>query len=105
MGRAVNRFLTRNPVPGASITSSFGMRQHPLSGQTHLHSGVDFAAPMSTKIYATGAGVVAERGRDTGYGRFLRIRHANGFETLYAHLSGYSYKMQTGASVASSVCR
>ncbi len=100
-GRTADRFLSRRPLAKVSyIASGFGRRRHPIHGYMHTHTGVDYVAPMSTHVYAAGAGVIVEMGRKGGYGRYLRIRHRNGFETAYAHLSGYDRRMSLGASVS-----
>ena len=67
------------------FTSGFGHRRHPISGRRKMHEGVDFAAPKGTRILATAEGVVTAAGREGGYGQTIRIRHALGFETVYAH--------------------
>jgi len=98
-GKTAERFLTNRPIPGARRTSGFGRRRHPIGGYVHLHKGVDFAAPMSARIYAAGDGVIEMKGRNGGYGRYVRIRHANGYKTAYAHMSGYSHKIYEGAQI------
>lgn len=98
-GDSAERFLLRRPVPNGSISSRFGRRIHPIGGYTHLHKGVDFRAPMSARIYAAGDGVVEKMGRNGGYGRQVVIRHANGYKTAYAHMSGYSRQLVVGTRV------
>jgi murein DD-endopeptidase MepM/ murein hydrolase activator NlpD len=68
-------------------TSSFGTRRDPINGRTRNHNGLDFAAPVGTPLYATGAGEVVTAGRSGAFGNLVRIRHAFGYETLYAHMS------------------
>lgn len=72
---------------GGVITSSFGMRRHPISGRRSMHKGIDIAAKHGTDIVATADGVVIFAGRKTGYGKIVEIRHADGLETRYAHNS------------------
>jgi murein DD-endopeptidase MepM/ murein hydrolase activator NlpD len=67
------------------FTSGFGYRSDPKGAGRRLHKGVDLAAPKNTAIYATADGVVVSAGAERGYGRVVRIRHALGFETIYAH--------------------
>ena len=98
-GDSAERFLIRQPVPGARISSRYGMRKHPITGKHQPHKGVDFKAPMSARIYAAGDGVVEHIGRKGGYGRHVMIRHANGYKTAYAHMSGYSRQLYIGARV------
>jgi murein DD-endopeptidase MepM/ murein hydrolase activator NlpD len=74
------------PIMGASISSGFGWRVHPITGESKLHKGVDFAAPTGTPIFAASDGVVIDAGwTDGGYGNVVELRHPNGELTLYAH--------------------
>ncbi|MGI8841969.1 MAG: M23 family metallopeptidase [Caulobacteraceae bacterium] len=91
--------LLRTPVAGARITSSFGLRPHPILGFTRMHQGVDFGASPGAPVLAAGDGVVEEARWAGGYGRWLKIRHAAGFETAYAHLSGWAAGVAPGARV------
>ena len=86
-GVDLERFLLRTPLSVTRITSGFGPRLHPLLGYTRMHRGVDLAAPKGTPVLAAGDGVVEAAGWDGGYGRRILLRHADGFETLYGHLS------------------
>ena len=74
------------PVPGA-ISSRYGMRRHPILGYRRMHGGVDFRARSGTPIYAATDGTVNFAGRNGGYGNFVRLRHAGGLSTGYAHMS------------------
>jgi murein DD-endopeptidase MepM/ murein hydrolase activator NlpD len=91
--------LLRTPVGQARITSLFGMRLHPILGFTRMHEGVDFGAPSGAPVFAAGDGVVEEARWSGGYGRWLRIRHASGLETGYAHLSDWAAGVGPGARV------
>ncbi len=73
------------PVRSGYITSGFGYRMHPTLKRYHLHRGVDFAGKRGTSIFATADGVVLFSGRESGYGRIVKIRHMNGLVTCYAH--------------------
>jgi murein DD-endopeptidase MepM/ murein hydrolase activator NlpD len=74
------------PITGAVISSGFGWRVHPITGERRLHKGVDFAAPTGTPIFASADGVVTESGwTDDGYGNIVELRHSDGTLTLYAH--------------------
>ena len=95
----MKRLLMRTPIDGARLSSGFGMRKHPILGYSRMHQGLDFAAPSGTPIYASGNGVVTRMGRESGYGNMIRLRHANGYETLYAHLSGFAKGLGRGARV------
>ncbi len=80
------------------FTSGFGYRRDPKGGGRRMHAGVDFAAPKGTPIYATADGVVKSATRESGYGYTVRIEHAFGFETVYAHQS--KLRVQSGQRVS-----
>lgn len=84
------------PVPGR-MSSSFGMRRHPILGYKRMHSGVDFKASYGTPIVAVTDGRVSGAGRMGGCGNAVRIRHANGVDTRYCHMSRVA--VDRGASV------
>jgi murein DD-endopeptidase MepM/ murein hydrolase activator NlpD len=98
-GQSANKFLMRTPVSGARITSSYGMRKHPLLGYTRMHSGVDFGLPTGSPIKAAGSGTVTQAGRSGGYGITVRIKHQKGYETLYAHMSRIASGIKPGTRV------
>lgn len=98
-GESSTKFLMKTPINGARLSSRFGKRRHPISGYTRLHKGTDFAAPRGTPIYAAGNGVVERASRYGGYGHYIRIRHAKGYKTAYAHLSRYARGVKSGRSV------
>lgn len=89
-GVAAQPFLTRFPIGRVPINSGFGQRYHPLTGQLHLHTGIDYRAPAGTPIQAAGDGVIEFTGFSDGYGRHVRIRHKRGYQTLYAHMSKFA---------------
>ncbi|MGB0631916.1 MAG: peptidoglycan DD-metalloendopeptidase family protein [Alphaproteobacteria bacterium] len=98
-GRSAKRPLLRTPIDGARLSSRFGKRRHPVLGYTKMHRGVDFAAPTGTPIYAAGDGVISYRGRKGGYGNYVRIRHAGGFNSAYAHMSRFKKGVTLGSRV------
>ena len=98
-GRSVQRLLMKTPVDGARLSSRFGMRRHPILGYTRLHRGLDFAAPRGTPIYAAGDGQIVALGRNGDFGKYIRIRHRNGYETAYAHMNGYARRLKKGVRV------
>lgn len=98
-GRSMKKFLMKTPVDGARISSSFGRRKHPILGYTKFHEGVDFAAPKGTPIYAAGNGKIEIAGWVRGYGNFIRIQHANGYETGYGHMNGFARGIKPGVTV------
>ncbi|WP_088511310.1 M23 family metallopeptidase [Burkholderia ubonensis] len=87
------------PVRYVRISSPFGMRQHPVSGVHHGHSGTDFAAPTGTPVNAAAAGTVRQVAYEGGYGRYVVVSHGNGYSTLYAHLSAVAGDVRVGAAV------
>ena len=89
-GKSAKKLLMKTPIDGARLSSGFGMRKHPIRGYMKKHQGVDFAAPTGTPIYAAGDGVIEMKQRYKGYGKYIRIRHANGFKTAYGHMSKFN---------------
>ena len=98
-GRSTRKFLMRKPIAEGEMTSRFGMRYHPILHFTRMHTGVDWAAPIGTPIFAAGNGVVIKAEWDSGYGRRVEIQHANGYVTTYNHMSGFGRGITEGAHV------
>ena len=98
-GKNIKGFLLRTPVDGARMTSSFGMRRHPILGYRKAHQGIDFGAGTGTPVVAAGDGVVVEARRWGGYGNWVRVRHSGGWETGYAHLSRFGKGIRAGQRV------
>ena len=98
-GVSAVRTLMRTPVNGARLSSSYGMRKHPISGYNKLHKGVDFAVPTGTPILAAGSGRIEIAGWNGNYGRYIRIRHNNTYQTAYAHLSSIARGVYAGSQV------
>lgn len=91
---ALGKVPYANPLKDAyRFTSPFGMRSDPFGRGRRGHTGVDFAGPSGTPIYATADGVVVAAGRENGYGLAVRVQHDFGFETLYAHQSRLRVKV------------
>ncbi len=86
-GRSTVRTLMRTPIDGARISSGFGFREHPVLGFVKMHKGTDFAAPTGTPIFASGDAVVDFAGPKGPNGNFVRLRHDNGWQTLYLHMN------------------
>ncbi|SDH95473.1 M23 family metallopeptidase [Roseospirillum parvum] len=98
-GHSLQKGLMRTPIDGARLSSSYGMRKHPILGYSKMHTGVDFAAPTGTPIYAAGSGTIDFAGRKGGYGNYIRIRHGGEYATAYAHMSRFAKGMGTGTRV------
>lgn len=99
-GRSIVRALLRTPVEAARVSSSFGFRIHPILGFAKLHKGTDFAAPTGTPIFASGDGQVEFAGPKGPNGNFVKLRHDNGWETLYLHMNRFGDGIATGVRVA-----
>lgn len=89
----------KTPIDGARLSSGFGTRKHPILGYAKAHKGVDFAAPRGTPVKAAGDGVVERASPYGSFGNYVKIRHANGYETAYAHLNGFAKGMRAGKRV------
>lgn len=98
-GRSARKFLMKTPINGARLSSGFGMRRHPVLGYSRMHRGTDFAAATGTPILAAGDGTIVRAGPFSTYGNYVRIRHANGYETAYAHMSRFARGMRAGTRV------
>jgi murein DD-endopeptidase MepM/ murein hydrolase activator NlpD len=98
-GKSAKKFLVRKPVPIGIMRSGFGERSHPLLHYMKMHTGVDWAAPFGTPIFAAGNGVIEEIGLKGGYGKYVRISHANGYETAYGHMTAFARGLNVGSHV------
>ncbi len=98
-GKSAKKFLVRKPVSDGIITSAFGDRNHPLLHISRTHTGVDWAASVGTPIFASGNGIIERKGLEGGYGNYVRIRHANGYETAYGHMSAFARNTDEGKRV------
>src|SRR6478735_7048326 len=98
-GRPLRKVLMRIPIGFARLSSTFGMRKHPVLGRMRAHKGVDYAARTGTPIMAAGDGKVAFVGWRNGYGRTVMIDHGQGRSTLYGHMSAWG-KEKVGQHVS-----
>jgi murein DD-endopeptidase MepM/ murein hydrolase activator NlpD len=98
-GKSAKKFLVRKPLADGIMRSPFGTRNHPILGSMRMHTGVDWGADMGTPIFAAGNGVIEKAGWEGGYGKYIRIRHANGYETAYGHMSAFARGMEPGKRV------
>jgi murein DD-endopeptidase MepM/ murein hydrolase activator NlpD len=98
-GKSVQKALMKTPINGARLSSSFGMRKHPIDGFNKMHRGTDFAAPMGTPIMASGNGIIQKAGWCGGGGNCVKIRHNSTYETVYAHMSKFARGIKNGIRV------
>jgi murein DD-endopeptidase MepM/ murein hydrolase activator NlpD len=98
-GKSAKKFLVRKPVNNAIMRSGFGSRRHPILGYVKMHTGVDWATPYGTPIFASGNGVVESVGWEGGYGKYVKLKHNNGYETAYGHMSAYAKGLEVGKRV------
>lgn len=98
-GKSAKKFLVRKPVSNAIMRSGFGGRRHPILGYAKMHTGVDWATPYGTPIFASGNGVIEKAQWEGGYGKYIRIKHNNGYETAYGHMSAFAKGMEPGKRV------
>jgi murein DD-endopeptidase MepM/ murein hydrolase activator NlpD len=98
-GKSVQKALMKTPINGARLSSSFGMRKHPIDGFNKMHRGTDFAAPKGTPIMASGNGTVKKAGWCGGGGNCVKIKHNSTYETVYAHMSKFARGIKKGTRV------
>jgi murein DD-endopeptidase MepM/ murein hydrolase activator NlpD len=98
-GKSAKKFLVRKPVAIGIMRSGFGERNHPLLHYLKAHTGVDWAAPYGTPIFAAGNGTIDEIGLKGGYGKYVRINHANGYQTAYGHMTAFARGLEVGSHV------
>ena len=89
----------KTPINGARLSSSFGMRKHPILGYNKMHRGTDFAAPMGTPIMASGDGVITRARWCGGGGNCIKIRHNSTYETVYAHMRNFARGIKEGLRI------
>jgi murein DD-endopeptidase MepM/ murein hydrolase activator NlpD len=98
-GKSAKKFLVRKPVNNAIMRSGFGSRRHPILGYVKMHTGVDWATAYGTPIFASGNGVVEVAGWEGGYGKYVKLKHNNGYETAYGHMSAFAKGLEPGKRV------
>ena len=98
-GKSVEKALMKTPINGARLSSSFGMRKHPILGFSKLHTGTDFAALAGTPIMASGTGTITRAKWCGGGGNCIKIKHNSTFETIYAHMKSFAKGMKAGKKV------
>jgi len=98
-GKSIKKSLMKTPINGAKLSSSFGMRKHPILGFNKLHKGTDFAAPEGTPIMASGDGKIIRARWCGGGGNCVKIKHNSTYSTVYAHMSKFARSVREGARV------
>ena len=98
-GKSIKKALMKTPINGARLSSSFGMRKHPIDGFNKMHRGTDFAASMGTPIMASGDGVIVRARWCGGGGNCIKIKHNSTYSTVYAHMSKFANGMKAGRRV------
>ena len=98
-GKSVEKALMKTPINGARLSSSFGMRKHPIDGFNKMHRGTDFAAPTGTPVMASGSGVIKRAKWCGGGGNCIKIKHNSTYQTVYAHLKSFARGIKEGKRV------
>lgn len=99
-GKSIKAAFLRSAIPFTRVSSTFGMRRHPIHQQWKAHNGIDFAAPTGTPIRATGDGIVDFIGTQNGFGKVIILRHPNNITTLFAHQSRFAKGLNRGDRVS-----
>ena len=98
-GKSIRKSLMKTPINGARLSSSFGMRKHPILGYNKMHRGTDFAAPEGTPIMASGDGKIVRARWCGGGGNCIKINHNSTYSTVYAHLRNFARGIKEGVRV------
>jgi murein DD-endopeptidase MepM/ murein hydrolase activator NlpD len=98
-GKSITKSLMKTPINGARLSSSFGMRKHPILDYNKMHKGTDFAAPSGTPIMASGSGTVTRARWCGGGGNCVKIKHNSTYETIYAHMKAFAKGIKEGRKV------
>ncbi len=98
-GKSITKSLMKTPINGARLSSSFGMRKHPILGYNKMHRGTDFAAPSGTPIMASGSGTITRARWCGGGGNCVKIKHNSTYETIYAHMKAFAKGIKEGRKV------
>ena len=98
-GKSITKSLMKTPINGARLSSSFGMRRHPILGYNKMHRGTDFAAPSGTPIMASGSGTITRARWCGGGGNCVKIKHNSTYQTVYAHMKNFAKGIKEGRKV------
>src|SRR5882672_8593619 len=99
-GKNLRKAFLRAPLAFSRVSSGFGMRKHPLHKNWAAHKGIDYAAPIGTRVRAVGDGIVEFAGPKGGYGNVVILRHHGQYTTVYAHLRAFAQGVKRGARLA-----
>ena len=98
-GKSITKSLMKTPINGARLSSSYGMRKHPILGYNKMHRGTDFAAPSGTPIMASGSVTITRARWCGGGGNCVKIKHNSTYETIYAHMKAFAKGIKEGRKV------
>ena len=99
VGKSIKKSLMKTPINGARLSSSFGLRKHPILGYNKMHRGTDFAAPEGTPVMASGDGKIVRARWCGGGGNCIKIKHNSTYSTVYAHLKSFARNIREGTRV------
>ena len=98
-GKSITKSLMKTPINGARLSSSFGMRKHPILGYNKMHRGTYFAAASGTPIMASGSGTITRARWCGGGGNCVKIKHNSTYQTIYAHMKSFAKGIKEGRKV------
>ena len=98
-GKSITKSLMKTPINGARLSSSYGMRKHPILAYNKMHRGTDFAAASGTPIMASGSGTVTRARWCGGGGNCVKIKHNSTYQTIYAHMKSFAKGIKEGRKV------
>lgn len=99
-GRPLRKAFLKSPLPFTRISSGYSMnRMHPILGYRRPHQGIDYAAPTGTPISTVADGTVSEIGSNKSQGKYVKVKHSNGYETIYNHMSKFAKISKKGAKI------
>jgi len=100
-GKSIKKAFLRSPLEFSRITSGFtNARYHPILREMRAHHGIDYGAPIGTRVKVTGDGVIDYSGAKGGYGNVIIVRHSGDKTTVYGHLSGFATGIRKGTRVS-----
>ena len=97
-GKSIEKALMKTPINGARLSSSYGIRKHPILGYNKIRRGTDFTLQRNSN-HGIELGIIEAAKWNGAYGKYIRIRHNSKYKTAYAHLNGYAEEIKRGAKV------